>query len=91
MTRDEGRRTDKKLTHFDKDGAARMVDVSSKEETGREAVAEGIARELRRDPAVVPTTRVRSAMASRRSSTARADWTIASAPTAERVSCQTGP
>ena len=41
MTTDEGRRTDKKLTHFDKDGAARMVDVSSKEETVREAVAEG--------------------------------------------------
>lgn len=41
MTRDEGRRTGKKLTHFDKDGAARMVDVSSKEETVREAVAEG--------------------------------------------------
>jgi cyclic pyranopterin phosphate synthase len=29
------------LTHFDKDGAARMVDVSDKEETVREAVAEG--------------------------------------------------
>jgi cyclic pyranopterin phosphate synthase len=29
------------LTHFDKEGAARMVDVSSKEETVREAVAEG--------------------------------------------------
>ena len=31
----------RKLTHFDDDGAARMVDVSSKEETVREAVAEG--------------------------------------------------
>jgi len=41
MTRDEGRRTSRKLTHFDKDGAARMVDVSGKEETVREAVAEG--------------------------------------------------
>jgi len=30
-----------KLTHFDEDGAARMVDVSAKEETAREAVAEG--------------------------------------------------
>lgn len=29
------------FTHFDKDGAARMVDVSGKEETVREAVAEG--------------------------------------------------
>jgi cyclic pyranopterin phosphate synthase len=29
------------LTHFDKEGAARMVDVSSKQETVREAVAEG--------------------------------------------------
>jgi len=29
------------LTHFDKDGAARMVDVSGKEKTVREAVAEG--------------------------------------------------
>jgi cyclic pyranopterin phosphate synthase len=29
------------LTHFDKDGAARMVNVSDKEETVREAVAEG--------------------------------------------------
>jgi cyclic pyranopterin monophosphate synthase len=29
------------LTHFDKDGAARMVDVSAKDETEREAVAEG--------------------------------------------------
>ncbi len=41
MTRDEGRRTNKKLTHFDDEGAARMVDVSRKEETAREAVAEG--------------------------------------------------
>ncbi len=31
----------KKLTHFDHDGAARMVDVSGKEETTREAVAAG--------------------------------------------------
>jgi cyclic pyranopterin phosphate synthase len=30
-----------KLTHFDKDGAARMVDITAKEETAREAVAEG--------------------------------------------------
>jgi cyclic pyranopterin phosphate synthase len=30
-----------KLTHFDEEGAARMVDVTAKEETGREAVAEG--------------------------------------------------
>ena len=30
-----------KLTHFDEDGAARMVDVTAKEETAREAVAEG--------------------------------------------------
>jgi cyclic pyranopterin phosphate synthase len=29
------------LTHFDKNGAARMVDVSAKDETVREAVAEG--------------------------------------------------
>lgn len=28
------------LTHFDADGAARMVDVSAKEETAREAIAE---------------------------------------------------
>ena len=31
----------KKLTHFDHDGAARMVDVSAKAETAREAVAAG--------------------------------------------------
>jgi len=31
----------KKLTHFDKKGQARMVDVSSKEATQREAVARG--------------------------------------------------
>ena len=31
----------KKLTHFDEDGAARMVDVSGKGETTREAVAAG--------------------------------------------------
>lgn len=30
-----------KLTHFDDDGAARMVDVSAKNDTEREAVAEG--------------------------------------------------
>jgi cyclic pyranopterin phosphate synthase len=30
-----------KLTHFDEEGAARMVDVSGKEETTREAVAAG--------------------------------------------------
>ena len=30
-----------KLTHFDEEGAARMVDVTAKEETAREAVAEG--------------------------------------------------
>jgi len=30
-----------KLSHFDDQGAARMVDVSDKEETAREAVAEG--------------------------------------------------
>jgi cyclic pyranopterin phosphate synthase len=30
-----------KLTHFDEEGAARMVDVSAKDETAREAVAEG--------------------------------------------------
>ena len=31
-----------KLTHFDDDGAARMVDVGNKPETEREAVAEGV-------------------------------------------------
>jgi len=41
MTKDEGRRANKQLTHFDDEGAARMVDVSRKEETAREAVAEG--------------------------------------------------
>jgi len=30
-----------KLTHFDKEGAARMADVTAKDETAREAVAEG--------------------------------------------------
>jgi cyclic pyranopterin monophosphate synthase len=30
-----------KLSHFDENGAARMVDVTSKQETDREAVAEG--------------------------------------------------
>lgn len=29
------------LTHFDDQGAARMIDVSGKEETAREAIAEG--------------------------------------------------
>lgn len=32
---------DRRLTHFDESGAARMVDVSGKEETAREAVARG--------------------------------------------------
>jgi cyclic pyranopterin phosphate synthase len=40
MTRDEGRGTNN-LTHFDENGAARMVDVSGKAETAREAVARG--------------------------------------------------
>ncbi|MEK6742895.1 MAG: cyclic pyranopterin monophosphate synthase MoaC [Nitrospirota bacterium] len=31
----------KKLTHFDNNGAARMVDVSGKDETAREAIAGG--------------------------------------------------
>lgn len=31
----------KKLSHFDKNGAARMVDVSGKKETAREAIAGG--------------------------------------------------
>ena len=31
----------KKLTHFDKNGGSRMVDVSEKENTIREAIAEG--------------------------------------------------
>ncbi len=35
-----------KLSHFDDQGAARMVDVSSKEETAREAVAEGFVNML---------------------------------------------
>jgi len=30
-----------KITHFDEHGAARMVDVTAKQETAREAVAEG--------------------------------------------------
>ena len=34
-------KTMSKLTHFDERGSARMVDVSAKEETAREAVAEG--------------------------------------------------
>lgn len=41
MTKNENRGTAGKLTHFDEQGAARMVDVSGKEETAREAVAEG--------------------------------------------------
>jgi cyclic pyranopterin phosphate synthase len=41
MTKDEGRGTSKQLTHFDDEGAARMVDVSRKEATAREAVVEG--------------------------------------------------
>lgn len=41
MKKDEGRGASRKLTHFDDQGAARMVDVSRKEETPREAVAEG--------------------------------------------------
>lgn len=43
-----------------------------------------------REPDVVPTTQVRSPMASRISSTALAARTISSAPTADRVSCHTG-
>ncbi len=35
-----------KLSHFDDQGAARMVDVSGKEETVREAVAEGFVNML---------------------------------------------
>ena len=38
---DEGRKMTGKLSHFDEQGAARMVDVSAKNETLREAVAEG--------------------------------------------------
>lgn len=38
-TRGKGRATRKKLTHVDERGAARMVDVSAKAETLREAVA----------------------------------------------------
>jgi cyclic pyranopterin phosphate synthase len=34
------------LTHFDEEGSARMVDVSGKKETNREAVAEGVVRML---------------------------------------------
>ncbi len=40
MTSNEGRGTDK-LTHLDASGAARMVDVSPKNETVREAIARG--------------------------------------------------
>jgi len=39
LARVEGNISMKKLTHFDKDGAARMVDVSGKKETAREAIA----------------------------------------------------
>jgi cyclic pyranopterin monophosphate synthase len=38
---DENRVTSGKLTHFDEQGSARMVDVSGKSETAREAVATG--------------------------------------------------
>lgn len=41
MAKDEGREAAGKLTHFDEEGSARMVNVSGKEETAREAVAEG--------------------------------------------------
>lgn len=41
MTETEGQESMNKLTHFDEDGAARMVDISTKQETAREAVAEG--------------------------------------------------
>jgi len=33
--------TTSRLTHFDEEGAARMVDVTAKQESAREAVAEG--------------------------------------------------
>ena len=36
--------SEKRLSHLDESGAARMVDVGSKEETEREAVAEAIVR-----------------------------------------------
>ncbi len=41
MAREGGQVTDTKLTHFDDEGAARMVNVSDKEETVREAAAGG--------------------------------------------------
>ncbi len=41
MTSHEGRGTNRQFTHFDDQGAARMVNVSGKEETVREAVAAG--------------------------------------------------
>ncbi len=41
MTTSDGGRGAGHLTHFDEQGAARMVDVSAKPETVREAVAEG--------------------------------------------------
>lgn len=40
----EGRNPDTKLTHFDEQGRARMVDVSGKEPTHREAVARAIVK-----------------------------------------------
>lgn len=39
--REDTQKTMDELTHFDAEGAARMVDVSGKEETAREAIAEG--------------------------------------------------
>jgi len=41
MKEEKRGRMSKILTHFDKDGAARMVDVSDKQDTVREAVAAG--------------------------------------------------
>ncbi len=41
MTSNEGQGANRQFTHFDEQGAARMVNVSGKEETVREAVAEG--------------------------------------------------
>ncbi len=46
---DEG----KTLTHFDSEGSARMVDVSRKEDTVREAVAEGAVRMLPRTLGII--------------------------------------
>ncbi len=45
------------LTHLDENGAARMVDVSGKAETAREAVAEG---RIRMQPATLSAIRDRS-------------------------------